>query len=262
MGETAMVYAGRSIQGNAEMLCLTDMWKANGSPKDKRPGDWLATKQAREFAAFLQDTGISGTLERRGGNPKTGDGGATWAHWQLAFAYAKYLGPEFHAWCNEVVRAHVEGRKIPTPMDSGDKAQLLRLSLLMSKDSNQPRMWTREIVNMLCVLYGRPAWTSGPIPVFMKGAIGQVYRIILGEGVYRELKRRNPHPKDSSLHYHWFTKERGECFRREDMGIIHFAAHRSISVEDFLGSLRGHYRRVPLQLVMGGAAGQPKRLGG
>jgi hypothetical protein len=36
--------------------------------------------------------------------------GATWAHWQIGLAYAKYLSPEFHAWCNEVVRAHMEGR--------------------------------------------------------------------------------------------------------------------------------------------------------
>ncbi|MDO9713867.1 KilA-N domain-containing protein [Paracraurococcus lichenis] len=30
--------------------------------------------------------------------------GATWAHWQLALAYARYLSPEFHLWCNTVVR--------------------------------------------------------------------------------------------------------------------------------------------------------------
>jgi hypothetical protein len=30
--------------------------------------------------------------------------GGTYAHWQIALAYAKYLSPEFHIWCNEVVR--------------------------------------------------------------------------------------------------------------------------------------------------------------
>lgn len=28
-------------------------------------------------------------------------------------AYAKYLSPEFHAWCNQVVRDHMEGRNVP-----------------------------------------------------------------------------------------------------------------------------------------------------
>ena len=31
--------------------------------------------------------------------------GGTWAHWQLALSYARYLSPAFHLWCNTVVRA-------------------------------------------------------------------------------------------------------------------------------------------------------------
>ena len=31
------------------------------------------------------------------------------AHWQIALAYAKYLSPEFHMWCNTVVRERMEG---------------------------------------------------------------------------------------------------------------------------------------------------------
>jgi hypothetical protein len=31
--------------------------------------------------------------------------GGTWAHWQLALPYARYLSPGFHLWCNTVVRA-------------------------------------------------------------------------------------------------------------------------------------------------------------
>src|SRR5690606_31175446 len=37
-----------------------------------------------------------------------GKGGATYAHWQIGLAYAKYLSPEFHMWCNEVVRQRME----------------------------------------------------------------------------------------------------------------------------------------------------------
>ncbi|MBL6459160.1 KilA-N domain-containing protein [Belnapia sp. T6] len=34
--------------------------------------------------------------------------GGTWAHWQLALSYARYLSPRFHRWCNIVVRAAME----------------------------------------------------------------------------------------------------------------------------------------------------------
>ena len=34
--------------------------------------------------------------------------GGTWAHWQLALPYARYLSPAFHLWCNTVVRAAME----------------------------------------------------------------------------------------------------------------------------------------------------------
>jgi hypothetical protein len=66
----------------------------------------------REFAEHISAiVGISYDelfqIVRDGSDP------ATWAHWQIAMAYAKYLLPEFHAWCNEVVRAHMEQRNLP-----------------------------------------------------------------------------------------------------------------------------------------------------
>src|SRR4051812_21025347 len=68
-------------------MCLTDMWKATGSDKSQRPAKWLASEQARTFAGFLNDCAvvrnadISLVVVERGAG-----GGATWAHWQLAFA--------------------------------------------------------------------------------------------------------------------------------------------------------------------------------
>jgi hypothetical protein len=43
---------------------------------------------------------------------KRGKGGGTFAHWQIGLAYAKYLSPEFHMWCNEVVRERMEARSV------------------------------------------------------------------------------------------------------------------------------------------------------
>ena len=104
--EEIIRYQGQPVIRRGEMMSLTDMWRAGGSEKNKAPYEWLRSSQAKSFAAFLADTGISRSVERGAGG--RGGGGVTWAHWQLAFAYAKYLSPAFHAWCNEVVRAHLE----------------------------------------------------------------------------------------------------------------------------------------------------------
>src|SRR3954447_13354133 len=37
-----------------------------------------------------------------------GQRGETWAHWQLALAYARYLSPAFHTWGNTVIRNAME----------------------------------------------------------------------------------------------------------------------------------------------------------
>jgi hypothetical protein len=45
---------------------------------------------------------------------KTGtDPGATWAHWQIALAYAKYLSHEFHRFVNEAFREWAEEKADP-----------------------------------------------------------------------------------------------------------------------------------------------------
>ena len=111
-------FNGTEIKDRDDMLCLTDMWKAAGSPKKRSSSDWRALPQTSDFIATIkQNTGKSGIS-----NPlietRRGRGGGTWAHWQIGMAYAKYLSPEFHAWCNEVVKAYMEGAVPPSPKDT------------------------------------------------------------------------------------------------------------------------------------------------
>jgi hypothetical protein len=116
MNISALVYSGMRIRNRDEMLCLTDMWRAaGGDDASKRPVDWLRSVEAQHFIEFLSENlnvEISHLLQIEQGRT-----GATWAHWQIGLAYAKYLSPEFHAWCNEVVRSHMElthkGRDLP-----------------------------------------------------------------------------------------------------------------------------------------------------
>lgn len=88
---------------DARLLSLTDMWKAEGSPKNKAPKDWLATDQGKGFVDHLSKNLNVATNHiwkgRRGKHL-----GGTWAHWQIALAYAKYLSHEFHRQANEALR--------------------------------------------------------------------------------------------------------------------------------------------------------------
>ncbi|MFC3628206.1 KilA-N domain-containing protein [Paracoccus angustae] len=108
-----LVYQGTLIRDKGEMLSLTDMWKAAGSPESQKPSEWLrqdATKAFVECVTGTLEVGQDHIQTKRGGR---GVGGSTFAHWQIGLAYAKYLSPEFHMWCNSVVRAHMEGEKLP-----------------------------------------------------------------------------------------------------------------------------------------------------
>jgi hypothetical protein len=110
-----LVYNGTPIHDRGEMLCLTDMWRAAGSDPSKQPSRWRKLPGSGEFIDHIAAAGRFSPSELF----QVSLGAATWAHWQIAFAYAKYLSPEFHAWCNEVVRAHMEGRT-PPPLRRDD----------------------------------------------------------------------------------------------------------------------------------------------
>jgi hypothetical protein len=112
MSEIRLYFKSSAIRDEAEFLCLTDMWRAAGSDDSRRPAVWLRQDAAVQFTQFIADSqGVTPDhiLRREHGNPRAGEGGATWAHWQLGMAYAQYLSPEFHAWCNDVVRKVMQG---------------------------------------------------------------------------------------------------------------------------------------------------------
>jgi hypothetical protein len=111
MSLPALIYNGLTIGTQQEMVCLTDLWRSAGSDMSKRPPEWLRSLAATDFIDYLSENlkvGISHLVitERGGTSP------ATWAHWQIAYAYGKYLSPEVHIYCNTVLRAHFEGNSI------------------------------------------------------------------------------------------------------------------------------------------------------
>ncbi len=116
----ALRYQGTLIRLRGAMLNLTDMWQAAGRPEHRRPSDWLLLEQTQRFRAYAgthwteADDPVAANAGPAGicnidtdGFVATvrGNQGGTWAHWQLALSYARYLSPPFHLWCNTVVRA-------------------------------------------------------------------------------------------------------------------------------------------------------------
>lgn len=80
-------------------ISLTDMWKAQGSPANQDPPQWARYAGASFVASLAKslNVGKSHVIKSKRGKGVAG----TWAHWQVALAYAKYLSPEFHRYVNE-----------------------------------------------------------------------------------------------------------------------------------------------------------------
>ncbi|QTA86216.1 KilA-N domain-containing protein [Desulfonema magnum] len=88
-----------------EMISLTDLWKAAGGDKNRAPAQWLKLPGTKAFIKALekQIVKISHSLLKSRGRL------GTFAHWQIALAYAKYLSPELHLHVNEVYMRYRTG---------------------------------------------------------------------------------------------------------------------------------------------------------
>lgn len=126
---TSLTYDGTAIRQRGPMLNLTDMWRAAGGLAYRRPTLWLDMEETKRFRAYARgrwshpgltaeppettDPNVTASDIWTADNDglvatARGHKGGTWAHWQLALAYAQYLSPEFHTWCNGVVRNAME----------------------------------------------------------------------------------------------------------------------------------------------------------
>lgn len=89
------------------LYSLTDIWKQSGLGEEKKPAQWLKTDTAKEFinhisrSEYIHFDQIVETM--RGGKNQ-----GSYAHWQIALAYAKYLSPELHARVNQVFKERLE----------------------------------------------------------------------------------------------------------------------------------------------------------
>ncbi len=104
---------------------LTDMWKAAGADPQQAPAKWRGLPGTKAFVDHVEVTiGKSDSelfLAVNGGRSP-----GTWAHWQIGLAYAKYLSPEFHMWCNTVVRERMEGARAPEALTASQVGGIVK----------------------------------------------------------------------------------------------------------------------------------------
>lgn len=103
-----------NVKVENEMFSLTDLWKLAGSQNNKEPKFWL-----RQDGTVLLIETLSEMLKGDFKSPlklvkiKRGNNGGTYAHKNIALAYAKYLDPKLHILVNEVFFERIEEEKNP-----------------------------------------------------------------------------------------------------------------------------------------------------
>lgn len=140
---STLSFNGHAIRVEGEMTCLTDMWKANGSDDSQRPARWREQAATIQFIEFIEETVIAKNDNECFRTVTGGPNQGTFAHWQIALAYAKYLSPAFHAWCNTVVRDHMSGTLKPISHNDLEERKLemaeRRLALQIERGSTSLR---------------------------------------------------------------------------------------------------------------------------
>lgn len=95
------IYKGNKITVTDGMLNLTSLWKACGRNQNRKPAEFLRWEGSQRLIDAVDEklgkVGISQLI-----NITKGRYGGTFAHPIIGLAYAKYLSPEFHIWCNEI----------------------------------------------------------------------------------------------------------------------------------------------------------------
>ena len=105
------VFNGITIGFNQDQVNLTNLWKAAGAERTKAPNFWANNGDTKEFIGTVAKT-LNATVDCIITTTR-GRTGGTWAHRQIALAYAKYLSPELHMFVNECFFERIEEENNP-----------------------------------------------------------------------------------------------------------------------------------------------------
>lgn len=119
-------YGGEQVAFDpaAEMWNLNAMHQAAGDDPNKAPRFWLRQAQTQELLAALADE-LTVSQDHSFVTTREGRNGGTWAHWQIAAAYAHYLNPKFYLQWNRWAMERYQQLATATPDDT--RARLVSL---------------------------------------------------------------------------------------------------------------------------------------
>lgn len=121
--KTNLVIGGTEVRTNESgLVSLTDIYAAavrEGMADGKQdPRQWKR-REGEQFIGFVAEN-LNVSLRHIYVGTK-GKGGGTYAHWQIALAYAKYLSPQLHMQVNEIY-ARVKSGDVTLADEIADKA--------------------------------------------------------------------------------------------------------------------------------------------
>jgi hypothetical protein len=122
---------------------------------------------------------------------------------------------------------------------------------LRNEAAARRRLWEDGLVSSLCQTY-RIQRNDSELPAPLMGVIGWIYKLVLGDEVHAEMKRRNPRGQKRDMHYQWWHDELRDLIE-DDLRIIKALSDTSADKSEFKARMLAHYRKQPFQLVIGGA---------
>lgn len=128
---------------------------------------------------------------------------------------------------------------------SRELQNLFQLALL-DEHAAWERMFTAELDEAMCRLYGKPFRRN---PRWMAGVNARIYDLALGKETAAELRKRNPDPRHGFNHHQLLVEAARRGFRRaldEILLLARTSGHR----QQFWDRMAAHFRGEPLQLDM------------
>jgi hypothetical protein len=118
-------------------------------------------------------------------------------------------------------------------------------AILLDRYADWDLMWTPDFVEQMCRLHRQPF--DGTQPRFIASTYEKLYRLILTDEVYEELKRRNPEPSFGTNHHQWLTPEARTVVGRQ-IPILTALAETCDNKEAFWAFVEHKYAKRPLQM--------------
>jgi len=128
-------YQGHKIKAKNDLLCLTDFWMAVGRPKNKSAPQWLRLPQTINFIIRLESK-----IGRSQAMVEKYDKSGTFAHWQIAMAYAKYLSADLEMHMSEVYMRYQAG-DVTLADQIADKASPDAQEWLLKRIAQKVKRW-------------------------------------------------------------------------------------------------------------------------